>query len=147
MKTRWLMVVVAGMLLAADEPDDAVKKEQKKLEGTWMPLSQESKGEREEKDKLKKHALVFERDKLTIKDEAKSREHTFKIDPAKTPKTIDINDKTGDAVGLGIYKLDGDTLTMAIAKPNSERPTEFTTKKDSSYVVIVLKHEKKQSGQ
>jgi RNA polymerase sigma-70 factor (ECF subfamily) len=138
------MILVVGLLLAADERDDAVRKEREKLQGDWLPTSQESKGDGQEKGKLKKHTWVFEGDKLTIKEEAKSREHTFKIDPTMNPKTIDISDKRGDAVGLGIYKLDGDTLTIALDKPNSNRPTEFRTKKDSSHVVIVLRREKKQ---
>jgi uncharacterized protein (TIGR03067 family) len=137
------MIVVVSLLLAADEPDDAVKKEQEKLRGTWTPTAQEAKGERQEMDKLKKHTWTFEDDKITINDDTRSREHSFKLDPAKTPKTIDIADKKGDPIGLGIYKLDGDTLTIAITKPNADRPTEFTTKKDSSHVVVVLKREKK----
>ena len=86
--------------------------------------------------------VVFDGDKLTIREAIKSREHSFQLDPGKTLKTIDIFDKQGDAAGQGIYKLDGGTLTIALAKPNSERPKEFTTKKDSSHVVIVLKREK-----
>jgi uncharacterized protein (TIGR03067 family) len=142
MKTPWVMVMTVGLLVAADAPDDAVKKEQGKLQGTWSPVAQEVNGERLEKDKLKKHTLIFDGDKLTIKEEAKSREHSFKLDPSKAPKTIDITDKQGDATGHGIYKLEGDTLTIAIAKPQFDRPAEFTTKKDSSHVMIVLKRDK-----
>jgi uncharacterized protein (TIGR03067 family) len=142
MKTRWLMIVAVGLLVAADDaPDDAVKKEQKKFEGTWSPVAQEAKGERQEKDKLKKQAWVFDGDKVTIKGEKRSREHSFKLDPSKTPKNIDITDKRGDETGHGIYKLEGDTLTIALDKPKAERPKEFTTTKDTSHVVIVLKRE------
>src|SRR5438067_2056537 len=98
MKTQWLMVVVVGLLVAADAPDDAVKKEQRKFQGTWSPVAQEANGERQEKDKLKKHDWVFDGDKVTIKEATKSREHSFKLDPSKTPKTIDITDKQGDAI-------------------------------------------------
>ena len=142
MRMTCYLVVAALLLIAAEAPDDDVKKEQAKLRGTWTPVVQEANGERKEGDKLKIHEWVFEDDKVTIKEAAKSREHSFKVDPIKAPKTIDLFDRQGDATGHGIYKLDGDMLTIAIAKPSSDRPTEFTTKKDSPHVVIVLKREK-----
>jgi uncharacterized protein (TIGR03067 family) len=105
-------------------------------------VAQEANGERKEKDDLKKHQFIFDGDTVTLKEQNKAREHSFQIDPSKTPKIIDLFDKKGDAVGHGIYKLEGGMLTIALAKPQFNRPTEFTTKKDSSHMVIVLKREK-----
>jgi uncharacterized protein (TIGR03067 family) len=137
-----LLIVVAGLFVVGSKPDDDVKKELGKLEGTWKTVAQEANGKREDKDKIKKHDFVFEGEKLIIKDAKKSREHSIKIDPKQTPKTIELTDPEGDPVGRGIYKLDGDSLTIAITKPSFDRPTEFTTKKGSNHVVVVLKREK-----
>lgn len=111
------------------------------IQGSWSTVAQEANGEKQEKDKLKKHTWIFDGEKLTIKEENNAREHSFKLDPGKNPKTIDIADKRGDGIGLGIYKLDGDTLTMALDKPQRDRPKEFTTKKESTHVVVVLKRD------
>src|SRR5262245_38263226 len=86
-----------------------------------------------------KHTWIFEGDKLTIKGETKSREHSFDLNPSKSPKTIDVRDRHGDVTGHGIYKLEADTIMIAIAMPKFNRPAEFATRKDSSFVVIVLK--------
>ena len=137
-----LLILIVGLCIAADRPDEAVKKELRKLEGTWSIVAQEANGKREDKDKIKKHDFVFEGEKLIIKDANKSREHSIQIDPKQTPKTIDLTDAKGDPVGRGIYKLDGDSLTIAITKPGFDRPAAFTTKKGSNHVVVVLKREK-----
>jgi uncharacterized protein (TIGR03067 family) len=56
---------------------------------------------------------------------------TFRIDPAKNPKEIDLTSASDvpGAKGLtlpGIYKLDGDTLTVCRASgPEVKRPKEF----------------------
>src|SRR5262249_5435629 len=56
----------------------------------------------------------------------------FHLDPTKQPKAIDFFYLDGDAKPmLGIYRLDGDTLTLCWntepTKPG-DRPTEFSTK-------------------
>jgi hypothetical protein len=44
---------------------------------------------------------------------------------------------------LGIYKLDGDTLTICLEARGNERPTEFATKEGSVANLIVLKRVQK----
>lgn len=81
--------------------------------------------------------------------EAKAPKGTFKLYPDKSPKEFDI---TPDADGggksetfQGIYKLEGDTLTAAVAGPGSPRPKEFKSvaptmgKKDEGVILVVLK--------
>ena len=65
---------------------------------------------------------------------------TYVIEPAKSPKTIDITMKEGDkGTAHGIYELKGDTLKICVARPNTERPTEFTEK---GTVFITFKRKK-----
>ena len=70
---------------------------------------------------------------------------TFKIDPTKTPKEIDVMDESGvknDKTKLGIYALDGDTYKYCLAPAGKPRPTEFTSKAGSGHSLGVSKREK-----
>jgi uncharacterized protein (TIGR03067 family) len=53
---------------------------------------------------------------------------TQKIDPSKSPKTIDVTMTEGlnkRAVMLGIYEIDGDTLKACFDPQGKQRPTKF----------------------
>ena len=72
---------------------------------------------------------------------------TYKVDPKKDPAEIDLMppaDKKEPPVH-GIYKLDGDTLTLAFSRgnPAAGRPTKFESPEGSDVVVITLKRAKK----
>jgi hypothetical protein len=50
----------------------------------------------------------------------------------------------GEQTLHGIYKLDGDTLTIcAVEGDGNDRPTEFSTKEGDKNRLVVLKREKK----
>ena len=58
--------------------------------------------------------------------------------PVKEPKTLDLTIKLGnqEKVSQGIYKLDGDTLTLCRTEENGERPKEFKTTAKSGILVV-----------
>src|SRR5262249_3611280 len=103
---------------------------------------------RPKEDLEKRHVeLVFQGDTFAItaggKDEAKG---TFKLDPTKKPHVIDlmVPGRDGKSVEIpGIYKLEGDTLTLATGQPGQARPTEFKTTADSPQETAVYKRLKK----
>ena len=148
MKVRALLIVVAGLLVAADSKDDAGKKDLEKLQGTWKPVSVEQRGESKEDEE--DHRLVFDGNKFRIKrgDETMIQ-GTFKLDPSKKPKAIDMmitEDENGEHKGktaLGIFALDGDTLKWCVAEPGTtERPKDFSAPADTNLMFITLKREK-----
>jgi uncharacterized protein (TIGR03067 family) len=67
---------------------------------------------------------------------------TFVIDPAKTPKAIDRTSRLGgrpdspEQTCLGIYKLEGDTLTVCHRASGSERPGAFESRNDQGVVSV-----------
>jgi uncharacterized protein (TIGR03067 family) len=89
--------------------------------------------------------LKFDGEKFTITiGAAEKKDGAFKLDPAKKSPTIDLTpDDEKDRPALGIYKLDGDELTLAVAEPNNPRPTEFVPNKPGKVAVLILKREKK----
>jgi uncharacterized protein (TIGR03067 family) len=132
MSVRAVILFAAVVLIAADEPAKDVKKEMQLLQGNWAMVSMEGKGGGKFADKeVKRYKLTIKDDQWTVTIEgAATNKMTFQIDPAKSPKEIDLTLK-GPAVNTpmkGIYKLEGDTLTLCrTVSSQEERPKEFKT--------------------
>ena len=69
---------------------------------------------------------------------------TYKLDAKKKPAEIDITPPKEDGTHLGIFKIDGDTLTICMSdKGASERPTKFESPEGSKVMLLTLKRAKK----
>jgi RNA polymerase sigma-70 factor (ECF subfamily) len=156
-KLKIVAVVALGMMVAAgtvpyarralaDKPAAAdkeeVSKEERKFLGTWAVQSCEVGGQKVPEEKFKKTRFTFApKGKWTRKGD-REEEGTYKLDHSKKPKAITITtDQRGTE--LGIYKLDGDTLTICIEASGNKRPTEFATKEGTRVNLIVFKRVKK----
>ena len=143
MKWRVLMLVTAGVLVAADATEDAAKKDQDRLQGTWKVASATKGGKEAPADRLKEMRLVVQGDKMTVRDGTRDEEATFTLTPDQKPAAIDV--KPGRASRktiLGIYRLEGDALKMCWSR-EGERPREFASPEGSDAILLVLKREKK----
>jgi RNA polymerase sigma factor (sigma-70 family) len=146
-----VMAVVAGTgvcarLTLADEPavvgKDEAPKDEEKILGTWVLVSGEEGGQKAPEERIKEAKVIFAADgKMTAKLGEREQEFTYQLDPAKKPKEFSVTDDK-DRTVLGIYKLDGDTLTVCFAR-DGDRPTEFASKEGTTVVLEVLKREKK----
>ena len=142
-----LITAVAALPILADPPqDDGVKKELKKLQGTWATVSIEAAGEKvTDKDKIKARKLTIKGDKYTLKVGDEMVQGTIEINPTRKPKRIDVKPNTGSNKGktsLGIYELKGDNLKICLGPPGKERPTEFATQAEAAQQLVVYKREK-----
>jgi len=141
MRTHALLIVAAGLLIAADAKDD-----QKKLDGTWVLVSGDTDGVKVAEPVIKSSKLVFKGDEHTVTVGDVVMKGTQKLDPSKKPAAIDIMDTDGPFKGktlLGIYELSDDTFKVCIASPGKDRPKEFSTKDGSAHIFHVWKKEKK----
>jgi uncharacterized protein (TIGR03067 family) len=149
MKSKVLLgLAVSGFFAVALQAGEAGGKAGK-IDGTWLVTSIEKGGKKLPGDLLEKfrQTLEFrgEKYKVTVLDKVQE-EGTFKTDPKKNPKTIDLMITSGrdkDKTQRGIYRLEGDTLTVSMSQPGAEeRPGAFSTEEGSTFAVIVLKRQK-----
>jgi RNA polymerase sigma factor (sigma-70 family) len=148
-----LSVAVAGTVVGArralaDKPaaagKDVAPKDEEKIVGTWAFMSLVKGGQKEPEEDFKEAKLIFAAGaKLTAKLPKGEKGGTYKLDPAKKPKAITVTTEEGGTL-LGIYKLEGDTLTVCLGDENdNDRPTEFASKEGTKVALVVLKREKK----
>ncbi len=131
--------------LVDDKAD--LEKEAKKFQGTWTFESSQAGGQQVPADQLKKLIVIFEGDKHTVKNGDEVLQVGIqKLDPSKSPKTIDVTMTEGPSKGkvmLGIYEINEDTLKVCFDPNGKKRPTEFKSEPGSENFVNVHKRLKK----
>ncbi|HEY7315438.1 MAG TPA: TIGR03067 domain-containing protein [Gemmataceae bacterium] len=149
MKATALLILLGGCfasLVGAEPERDAPAADLKKLQGTWVMAELEINGQQISEEKLKDTTLVIKDDQYITKIKDKTHETTFKLDPSKDPKEIDMffpDGANAPKVGKGIYRLDGDTFKLCRAQaPGEDRPRDFVTTADSGRFVVVWKRQK-----
>ncbi|HMF20298.1 MAG TPA: TIGR03067 domain-containing protein, partial [Gemmataceae bacterium] len=118
--------------------------ELKKFQGRWRVLRMEDDTKYHELAKM----LVEIKGKTWIFHNSENMElsHTFSIDPAAKPKTIDWTmtlKKGGDKTTiLGIYTLEGNQIKLCFSDPGGEnpaRPKQFRASKGSLLMILEKK--------
>jgi uncharacterized protein (TIGR03067 family) len=146
MLSMFLCSALVGLLPALDGSSEAASKELARLQGEWTMAALEVNGDKVPPEKFQASRLEIKEDRYIVHTGRSTHEAKIKIDPAKTPKTMDMTFQDGDNKGdtaEGIYKLDGDTLTICRPRlPPHERPTEFVTKPGSDRFIVTWKRAK-----
>jgi len=137
MYSRLLVLPALLLLLGADDPATDAKK----LEGTWKIVTFETSRKQPTEEDLQKGRVVFQDGMMILRGTGKEEKGTVKLDPTKKPKEMDLAVNDGKETALFIYEIDGDNLKLCWRKPGGGRPTTFTGKDNSGY--MVLKREKK----
>ena len=147
MRRYLLLPFVAALLVAADKPDDASKKDLEQMQGDWGCASTVRDGEKLGDDEAQVVFRTVKGDQYTVSVYDKPvGKGTITLDATKKPKAIDSRPEGAakDAPPLlGIYELDGDTLRTCYAPAGKERPKDFECKKGSGHTLTVWKREKK----
>jgi uncharacterized protein (TIGR03067 family) len=107
-----------------------------RLQGTWALISGERNGEKFTTQVTKNVRLTFAGDALKTHKGDEVTEATFKLHPEMNPKGIEL-DMDG-SVGLGIYKLEADTLTILHGEIDQPRPSDFDAIKNGDLTMLVL---------
>ena len=132
------------VVLDASKDSPAKKKDMEKLQGGWRVVSsQVPPDELSPQVRFGVGALTVKGNKLTYDLQDKEGDKyfgTMDIDPAT--KAFDLPSYPGEAVGLGIYDLDGDDLRIAFGVDCLYRPKGFEMPKDGVSWLLVLKRQK-----
>jgi uncharacterized protein (TIGR03067 family) len=144
---EFVTLAAVFLLVGADDPQEAAKKEVAKLQGEWSMVAGEKDGRKAPKDFIQGAKRVCKDDELTVTVDGRVyMTAKIVIDPTKKPKAVDYIVTEGDHKGkklLGIYELDGDTVKFCFAPPDQERPTEFAAEKGSGRTFSVWKQKSK----
>jgi uncharacterized protein (TIGR03067 family) len=138
--------LTAHLLQAVDDTKSSRHdREVERHQGTWLVTSFVSDGTEAAPEIVGSIRRVVKGDHVVWKRDGKSfAGTTVELDPTRAPKTIDVIPDGGPSRGkrvLGIYKLEGDILTICMAGVDQDRPKEFEAKKGSGRTLMTFKRE------
>ena len=124
-----------------DKPNNAVVgqpkvNDQDRIQGTWRLVSASENGNEIGKEEFSGSTLVITKAKLifNVFNDGKfqeKKEWTYKLDPGKTPRHLNITSRMGAA--KAIYKIEGNTLKIVMDEDgNRGRPTAFQSVPNSA---------------
>jgi uncharacterized protein (TIGR03067 family) len=142
----FVLMFAPALVMAADDPKGAVKKEYDRFEGTWKMESFTVDGKPAAMEGFVDFKMTLKGDTFTTVSSEGKTNGTYTIDPSKSPKTIDIKFTGGPLDGLtmqGVYELEGDTYKVCLpGGGKKDRPKELASKEGSGLVLEVLKRVK-----
>lgn len=146
--TIHLLFIWAALLPAAGDTtaNDASAKDLAKMQGDWMVATIVANGRKLTDDEAQTLFRTVTGNQCTISNFNRPiSKVTIKIDATKTLKTIDSTPvgPTRSPPILGIYKFEGNKLTVCNSRPGMPRPTEFGAKAGSNQTEVVWQPEKK----
>jgi uncharacterized protein (TIGR03067 family) len=151
---RSLFAIALGLIVglpaafAAPTKEKEEKDDAKKFAGDWTITAWRQYGNDLDQDQLDTAKWTVKDDKYTFEMSGNLEEGKLKIDSSKKTPTVDLDITEGNCKGKGqpgIYKIDGDTITLCLAKPGgTDRPTDFTSTEDNQQILIVMKRKKKE---
>jgi uncharacterized protein (TIGR03067 family) len=145
MWTPAVLALTVGLLLGFAAPvradEEAIARGRKALAGTWQAVSYALDGQKVAAEDLKHVRLHFDADGLAI---AQRDGKTFlasktTIDPTMEPATMDIAFIEGNDKGrtsLGLYRIEGDVLTICRSAPGKPRPSSFSSEPGSGLTLM-----------
>lgn len=140
-----LTLTIAHALWPLGASGESDERDQRKLQGTWTAKSIAFHGRQTLGDPITDLRLVVAGNQIRLEGKGPELENYasfgYNLDPAKTPKTIDITITAGESKGTvmhGIYELNDDEWKLCVQLIGGNRPSAFKSSADSQDVVAVF---------
>lgn len=135
-------LAVAFTAFAADKPDP--KADLAAMKGRWKVTATTFDGKAQPMPAAGQRVLEFGDKEFTAYDgDKKGRTLGFALDPTATPKRFDLLRPGKDEKAEGVYKLDGDKLSLCYAEPGAARPDKLESKAGARVFLLELERVKK----
>jgi uncharacterized protein (TIGR03067 family) len=140
-------LLLGGWAPAPEKADKeaAIKKEWKRLNGTWKLVRVVYDGQELHTPKAGETATIQD-GKVAVRFRGKrgmlTASATLKLDPTTSPKSLDATTPSGPGKGrtdLAIYEVKGDTYRVCYGEP---RPKTFEAKRGSGHALYIYKRVK-----
>ncbi len=131
-------IVAIFILSGCSNSTNSQKPHSEAIHGYWKIVYVEENGNASPAEKFKAMSYRFSENLLEIMENGETKaEWEYKLDPSNEPKQIDL--KGGK--GLGIYKLEGDDLTICAPQDGegNERPENFGAPEGSDFILMKLR--------
>jgi uncharacterized protein (TIGR03067 family) len=129
------LLIGLSLTVGAPASKEAPKADPAKFAGEWVIEKYVNGGKVD--DKRAGTEVKITADEITPGKEPPAR---YTLDPKADPPRIDL---TADNKTIpGIYKLEGDTLTICFPKGKGERPAKFESPDGSRIILMILKRAK-----
>jgi uncharacterized protein (TIGR03067 family) len=143
MRTCFVTVLALGLLAAAAAREgDAAADDGERIQGRWQVATAGENGRQLQVTRA--DVLTFTADTITQAIDGRSEAVGYRLDPAATPKAIDMGLPVGGRRGFlirAVYRLEGDTLTLCYHRDGGPRPTAFVAGPGTRQGVMVLRRE------
>jgi uncharacterized protein (TIGR03067 family) len=139
-----ILALLAWSTSAQEKKGDNAR-DLEKFQGKWVAVAKTTDGKVFNPNEIEEIRLVFKDRQVTEKVGSIGPGVTYymRIDSGKEPAQIDIWPPLMDAKTIkGIYKFEGDTLTICVGEVGKDRPTEFVSKAGSGTNLLVVKRAK-----
>ncbi len=142
------LVIALAIVVAAPAAKTAPKKDPPSIVGEWIPESAIIGGKPDPPPAGSKFTFTKDGKAFMQEKDEKPDEMNYSIDAKSDPKGIDLKETRkamGGVAGIamrGIYKIEGDTLTICLAFGDN-RPKTFTSPANSTIMLITFKRAKK----
>src|SRR5262249_28644075 len=120
--------------------------ERRELTGTWQTVAYTRDGNKASDQGLPKIKLVIDANgrATALRSGETFFAGTTRLDPTTDPMSIDVTYTEGESKGktaFGIFKIEGDLLTICRALPGQVRPTEFASAPGNGHLLMTYKRE------
>jgi uncharacterized protein (TIGR03067 family) len=124
--------------------DNAAEQDLKDMQGDWQAVALEAQGQKAPAEEVKKFRIRIKGNAITFFPDGENRTHTFKLNPSKSPKEIDLVPGDGDLKGKtvgGLYALEKGQLKLCIpnfSQGEPKRPRALRTQAGDGLGLIVF---------